>query len=183
MVKEQFILKILSPLLSASCNFTFLHMLAHQLSGGPTVLADSLTATNTLPDSLISLLLSQALCRLSKTQLRGLYLPPLLSIHMLSMLGPFDSPPVCLQCLLCKLCCSSFISVNISDPIPPHLPYSCYSFPKTSHVHQPTCPSLSTTQTSSLSSFQIWLSNFSLTTSHLLPPQNLIFLDSGSAYT
>lgn len=93
--------KILSPLLSASCNFT-LHMLARPLSGGPPILGHSLMVRNTLPDSLISLLLSQALCRpvfhffsglcntnhTSKTQLRGPYLPPVLSIHMLARPGP-----------------------------------------------------------------------------------------------
>lgn len=59
--------------------------LAHPLSGGPPILGHSLTVRNTLPDSLFSLLLSQALCRpvplffsglcntnhTSKTQLRG----------------------------------------------------------------------------------------------------------------
>lgn len=98
--------KILSLLLSASCNFTLLHMLAHPLSGGPPILGHSLMVRNTLPDSLISLLLSQALCRptslffsglcntnhTSKTQLRGPYLPPVLSIHMLSMPGPLLLP-------------------------------------------------------------------------------------------
>lgn len=200
--------KILSPLLSASCNFT-LHMLASPLSGGPPILGHSLMVRNTLPDSLISLLLSQALCRpvfhffsglcntnhTSKTQLRGPYLPPVLSIHMLSMPGPRSL----LLPLHHRVCNAFFWASSAVPPLflwtsvthsLPSLPYACYSFPKTCCVHQPTCPSLSLTQISSRSTFQTWLSsaaeqhsNFRLTTSHLSPPHSLIFLDCGSAYT
>lgn len=141
---------------------------------------------------IISLLLSQALCRsasllfsglcnanpTSKTQFIGPYLHPQ-AIHARPSISTFASPPVHLQCfLLGKFCCLSLMSVNIGDSFLTHLPCACSSFPKTSHVHQPTHPSLSVTQISSLSSFQTWLSNaagqpsnFSLITSHLLPPQ------------
>lgn len=76
----------------------------------------------------------------------------------------------------------SFLWVSVTPSLP--------SYPTTvpPSPRPPTCSSLS--QISSLSSFQTWLSNaaeqhsnFSLTTSHHLPPQSLILLDSGSAYT
>lgn len=206
MVKEQFILQDLIPSSLCLLQFYISSHVGMPILGGTDNFGWFFHGQKypaRLSHFIMSLLLSQALYRsasllfsglrnanlTSKTQLIGPYLPLLISIHMLSILGP---PSLLLTLHQC-VCNAFFWASSVVSPwclwisvTPsfPHLPCACSSFPKTSHVHQPTHPRFSGTQISSLSSFQTWLSNaagqhsnFSLTTSHLPPPLSLIFLE------